>query len=109
METIVYYADVAGVHMDKPEEMGMHVIYTAPLDDAAIEKAALFLRSRCNAFGLRPGCIKVGKMAINEIDDHGGYRTSSGIPFFEWKYDTSAFPFEDILYSAAARRAQGRL
>lgn len=109
MEEIrVYQADCSGVHQDKAEEMGFRVEYLAETDDHAIESAARFLRNRCNAFGLIPGCIKVGKFCINEIGPKGEYRTVSAFPFFEWKYDTSAFPFEDILYSAFARKAQQR-
>lgn len=109
METIAFYANVSGVRKDRREEEGFSITYTAPTEDAAMEAAARFLRNRCNAFDLVPGCIKVGKVAINEIDAKGNYQTHNGFPFLEWKCDTSPFQFEDILYSAAARHAQSRL
>lgn len=108
-EIIVYRAIVSGIFKDKAEEMGFNATYLAESTDVAVVAAARFLQSRCEAFDLIPGCIKVCHQTISEIGVDGNIQGRNGWDFFEWKYDTSPYPFHHLLASGEIRNLYGSL
>lgn len=108
-DVIVYEVDCLGIpeYHNALKEMEFDAIYQAGPQDDAIEAAALFLRNRCDTFKLRPGCLKVGYFYINHISPTGKKLTHRGLPFFEWKFDTSPHSLEDLIHSSEIRKQGG--
>lgn len=98
-EIQIYHADCSGEHRTEPQEMGFSIQYSADSMADAVRQAVRFLGNRCTAFDLRPGCIKVSVMTIKPISADGSLQTRNGVPFYEWKHDTSPLAFEELMGS----------
>lgn len=100
--TTIYKAECAGFRMG--EETSLSIIFRGESEDDAIQQAAKFLRNRCESLDLRAGAITVSYLTISRILEDGTYQTRTGIPFFEWKYDTSPYTITNLIEVRDARR-----
>jgi len=99
-EIQIYHVSCSGEHRREPQEMGFVAEYAASSMADAVHQAVRFLNTRCRAFDLRPGGIKVSITTVRPIAEDGSLQTRNGFPFFEWKHDTSLDTFDDLLRAA---------
>lgn len=106
----VFEVEVAYLYKEEGRtyERSLDVPFIADSDELAIYYGIKwgFERGKSLDWGT-PVCIKVGRYYVAHPEESGFIETKHGMPFFEWKYDTSGYTFEQLMERYQPKAGRG--